>query len=356
MVSASMAAWPTASGRPPSRDATSLLRPAAVDCRFRDDHVRRDRASSRELAGNRVRLEWRGVLLRDQGPAVVRHRRRRQLLAPGECRQGHRHGLRARGRFPADGQPRVHARLTATSTPSSRTTRLWLQPCGSGLCTVTDPLDANGNAIIDGNPFPQAPKYVAYVTARYGIPIGNGELFFYTDWAFQGETNFFLYESKEFKSDNTYEGGARIGYSFNQGQVRAGRLWTQHHGRGKREGRDRLQQPHRLRQRAARGWHLLQRSLLICTALLPGSSRERERPGRRERFTIIPSLGIGRGQTLRLISSRHEAVRGGEVVAAGRTPPRELELAREHPIFMTEIDVEEPGIVGIDRDSRRPPA
>ncbi len=59
----------------------------------------------------------------------------------------------------------------------------------------------NGNAIIDGNPFPQAPKYIATVTARYGVPIGNGELFFYTDWAFQGETNFFLYESQEFKSD-----------------------------------------------------------------------------------------------------------------------------------------------------------
>jgi iron complex outermembrane recepter protein len=95
---------------------------------------------------------------------------------------------------------------------------LVVPPCGSGLCTVTDPLDANGNAIIDGNPFPQAPKYIATVTARYGIPIGNGELFFYTDWAFQGETNFFIYESKEFKSDNTYEGGARIGYAFNQGK------------------------------------------------------------------------------------------------------------------------------------------
>ena len=98
---------------------------------------------------------------------------------------------------------------------------LTVRPCGSGLCTVTDPIVTVGGlpaAVVDGNPFPQAPKYVAYLTARYGIPIGNGELFFYTDWAFQGETNFFLYEAKEFKSDNTYEGGARIGYSFNQGK------------------------------------------------------------------------------------------------------------------------------------------
>jgi outer membrane receptor protein involved in Fe transport len=70
---------------------------------------------------------------------------------------------------------------------------LVVPPCGSGMCTVTDPLDGNGNAIIDGNPFTQAPEYVATVTARYGIPVGDGELFFYTDWAFQGKTNFFIY-------------------------------------------------------------------------------------------------------------------------------------------------------------------
>src|SRR5262245_35106549 len=95
---------------------------------------------------------------------------------------------------------------------------LVVPPCGSGMCTVTDPLDVNGNAIIDGNPFVQAPEYVATVTARYGIPVGNGELFFYTDWAYQGETNFFIYEAKEFKSDGNYEGGARIGYAANGGK------------------------------------------------------------------------------------------------------------------------------------------
>jgi len=95
---------------------------------------------------------------------------------------------------------------------------LVVPPCGSGLCTVTDPLDANGNAIIDGNPFTQAPEYVAAITARYGIPMGNGELFFYTDWAFQGKTQFFIYESKEFFSDGNYEGGARIGYAANGGK------------------------------------------------------------------------------------------------------------------------------------------
>ena len=95
---------------------------------------------------------------------------------------------------------------------------LRVAPCGSGQCTVTDELDGNGNAIVDGNAFTQAPEYIATVTARYGIPMGNGELFFFTDWAFQGETQFFLYESEEYFSEDTFEGGARIGYSHNGGQ------------------------------------------------------------------------------------------------------------------------------------------
>jgi iron complex outermembrane receptor protein len=96
---------------------------------------------------------------------------------------------------------------------------LVLPPCGSGQCTVLDPLDNNGNAIIDGNPFVQAPEYIATVTARWGIPVGdNSEFFFYTDWAFQGETQFFLYESAEYFSDDTFEGGARVGYSRDGGK------------------------------------------------------------------------------------------------------------------------------------------
>jgi len=96
---------------------------------------------------------------------------------------------------------------------------LVIPPCGSGLCTVLDPLDGAGNAIVDGNSFTQAPEYIATVTARYGIPVGgNGELFFFTDWAFQGKTQFFIYESAEFFSDDTFEGGARIGYSHDGGK------------------------------------------------------------------------------------------------------------------------------------------
>jgi outer membrane receptor protein involved in Fe transport len=107
--------------------------------------------------------------------------------------------------------------LSYTDTEIDDST-LVISPCGSGLCTVLDPLDANGRAIVDGNSFVQAPEYVATVTARYGIPVGDGELFFYTDWALQGETQFFIYESEEFQSDGNFEGGARIGYSGDAGK------------------------------------------------------------------------------------------------------------------------------------------
>jgi len=102
---------------------------------------------------------------------------------------------------------------------------LTILPCGAvlgmaaGFCTVRDPVNPNFTAVVDGNAFPQAPEYIATITARYGIPVGDrGEFFFYTDWAFQGETQFFIYESAEYFSDESYEGGARIGYSHDNGK------------------------------------------------------------------------------------------------------------------------------------------
>ena len=84
-------------------------------------------------------------------------------------------------------------------------------------CTVTDPLNGSGQALVDGNPFPNAPKYVLNFTARYSYPIGDGELFAYTDWFKQGYTNLFLYESKEFNSKGAFEGGLKLGYAKQDG-------------------------------------------------------------------------------------------------------------------------------------------
>jgi iron complex outermembrane receptor protein len=124
--------------------------------------------------------------------------------------------------FDLEGEFLVSDRLLVTAGFSYADTELddsalRAAPCGGGQCTVLDPVDAGG-AIIDGNPFTQAPEYIATVTARYGVPVGGGELFFFTDWAFQGETNFFLYESTEYRSDSTFEGGVRVGYAPDDGK------------------------------------------------------------------------------------------------------------------------------------------
>ena len=91
--------------------------------------------------------------------------------------------------------------------------------CGSP-CTVLDPINAaTGNALIDGNPLPQAPKYIANATARFGQPVGDGgELFIFGDIAHRSRVNFFLYESEEFQSAPLTEIGLRGGYVHNDGQ------------------------------------------------------------------------------------------------------------------------------------------
>jgi iron complex outermembrane receptor protein len=86
-------------------------------------------------------------------------------------------------------------------------------------CTVTDPLDTNGKALIDGNPLPQSPKWTHNLTARWGMPVGDtGEFYVFTDWAYRSEVNFFLYESTEFTGQSLVEGGLRIGYNWGNGK------------------------------------------------------------------------------------------------------------------------------------------
>lgn len=86
-------------------------------------------------------------------------------------------------------------------------------PCGAP-CTVLDPIDpVTGGALINGNSFPNAPEWIGNVVVNYRQPVGAGEVFATTDWAYKGETNFFLYESTEFTADGYWEGGLRVGYS-----------------------------------------------------------------------------------------------------------------------------------------------
>ncbi|MBY6218330.1 TonB-dependent receptor [Qipengyuania aquimaris] len=90
-------------------------------------------------------------------------------------------------------------------------------------CTVLDPIvniAGTDRALVDGNPFPNAPEWIADVSARYAIPVtSDGEIFAYTDWTYQGETSFFLYDSYEYVTDPQIEGGLRVGYAKFDGSL-----------------------------------------------------------------------------------------------------------------------------------------
>ncbi|MDR0182256.1 TonB-dependent receptor [Lysobacter sp. UC] len=101
-----------------------------------------------------------------------------------------------------------------------------LNVAGCAACTVTDApvLDPvtgqpTGSYYIDGNRLPQAPKWTHNLTARWGLPMDNGnEFYVYTDWMYRGDLNFFLYDSIEFRAKSLVEGGLRVGYSWNYGK------------------------------------------------------------------------------------------------------------------------------------------
>lgn len=86
------------------------------------------------------------------------------------------------------------------------------------LCTILDPIVTPAAPFspaivsIDGNSLPQSPRWIANWTAKYGVPVGNGELYAFTDWSYRSKINFFLYESVEFQDKHQLEGGVRVGY------------------------------------------------------------------------------------------------------------------------------------------------
>ncbi len=86
------------------------------------------------------------------------------------------------------------------------------------ICTLLDPIVrpaapfSSAIVNINGNSLPQSPKWIANWTARYGVPVGDGEVYAFTDWAYRSKINFFLYESVEFQDKSMLEGGVRVGY------------------------------------------------------------------------------------------------------------------------------------------------
>lgn len=88
---------------------------------------------------------------------------------------------------------------------------LAVAPCGSELCTVLNPV-IDGLALINGNPFPQAPETILTLNTRYNYPLPSGEIYVFADYQRQGKTNLFLYQSAEFKTNNNNEAGLRVAY------------------------------------------------------------------------------------------------------------------------------------------------
>ena len=92
--------------------------------------------------------------------------------------------------------------------------QLAVQGCGAP-CTVLDPpaSAASGTFSIDGNGLPQAPGWIADVTARYIVALPAGaHLVASTDWAYRSRVRFFLYDSVEYADDWLLEGGVRLAY------------------------------------------------------------------------------------------------------------------------------------------------
>jgi len=70
-------------------------------------------------------------------------------------------------------------------------------------------------AKVDGNPLPEAAKWIADVSLRYDIPVTvGGKLYAYTDWSYRSGFNYFLYEAKEFDGPGLVQGGLRLGYTW----------------------------------------------------------------------------------------------------------------------------------------------
>lgn len=88
------------------------------------------------------------------------------------------------------------------------------------ICTVRDPVTFDPAtfstfASIDGNTPPRTPSVVASWSFRYGKPVGNGEVYFLTDWAYTSSIdNNFFYDSVEYELKSKLLGGIRLGYNF----------------------------------------------------------------------------------------------------------------------------------------------
>jgi len=98
-------------------------------------------------------------------------------------------------------------------------------PPGDILNPYTTSAGPFGNvytANVNGNPLPEAAKWIGDVSLRYDIPLGvGGKLYVYTDWSYRSGFNYFLYEAREFDGPALIQGGLRLGYTWADGKYDA---------------------------------------------------------------------------------------------------------------------------------------
>ena len=84
----------------------------------------------------------------------------------------------------------------------------------SGGCTMQNQYDSKtGYYKINGNPLPNAPRWIVDASARYSIPLNkNNEIYALTDWSYRSSEDFFLYKATEFTGQSLLLGGLRVGY------------------------------------------------------------------------------------------------------------------------------------------------
>jgi iron complex outermembrane receptor protein len=95
---------------------------------------------------------------------------------------------------------------------------LTVAPCfnwgGTDHCNVLNPINAAGNVEINGNPLPEAARWVGDASLRYDYPFGNGSLYAFTDLSYRSAMNLTLYSSEEFVAAPLAEAGLRLGYTW----------------------------------------------------------------------------------------------------------------------------------------------
>ncbi|KPF64790.1 TonB-dependent receptor [Porphyrobacter sp. AAP60] len=176
-----------------------------------------------ELADRRVRLNGAVYYYTVEDPQFTAVGGAGNLVQLINANKGEAWGVEFDGAFQISSQFLVTLGVAYNNTEIQDNT-LEVGTCAQ--CTVTDPTRTVAGAFgpvtfaaINGNPFPNAPEWSGDLTARYGIQVGNsGEFFIFTDWTYLGDTNFLLYESREFNAGSRIEGGLKIGFSGDNGQ------------------------------------------------------------------------------------------------------------------------------------------